>query len=111
MGGNVSAAELMANLARLGIRLEADANRLLYWPRSAVTPDLAERVKAHKGELLAILRPSVEAQSITCARCRSVEFRDTPIHGGHSVRRDCARCGRFIDFPKWYTSEVQVIDR
>ena len=52
----MSAARLMANLNRLGIRLEARGDRLRYSPRSAVTPDLADRMKAHKGELLAILR-------------------------------------------------------
>ena len=25
-----------------------------------------------------------------------------PIHDGKSIRRDCARCGRFIGFPVWY---------
>ena len=47
---------LMADLARLGIKLEADGDRLRYSPRSAVTPDLAKLMKAHKSELLAMLR-------------------------------------------------------
>lgn len=37
-----------------------------------------------------------------CYRCLSTDFQDTPIHGGHSMRRDCAKCGAFVDFPKWY---------
>jgi len=45
----------MADLARLGIKLEADGDRLRYSPRSAVTPELAKRMKAHKAELLALL--------------------------------------------------------
>lgn len=45
----------MTDLARLGIRIEARGDRLRYSPRSAVTPDLTDRMKAHKGELLAIL--------------------------------------------------------
>ena len=52
----MSAMKLLADSARLGIRLEAHGDRLRYAPRSAVTPDLADRLKAHKGELLAILR-------------------------------------------------------
>ena len=52
----MSAADLMTDLARLGIRIEAHGDRLRYSPRSAVTPDLTARMKAHKPELLAILR-------------------------------------------------------
>jgi hypothetical protein len=56
MGGDVIALRLMADLARLGIKLEADGDRLRYSPRSALTPDLAKLMKAHKSELLAMLR-------------------------------------------------------
>ena len=52
----MSVANLISDLARLEIQLEAHDDRLRYWPRSAVTPELAQRMKAHKGELLAILR-------------------------------------------------------
>ena len=34
--------------------------------------------------------------------CGSTQWRDVPIHGGRSIRRDCARCGRFLSFPLWY---------
>jgi hypothetical protein len=37
-----------------------------------------------------------------CPRCRSTGFRDAAIHNGQSVRRDCARCGRTIEFVTWY---------
>ena len=53
----MSAAQLMTDLARLGIQLEAHGDRLRYSPRSAVTPELAAQMKAHKPELLARLRP------------------------------------------------------
>jgi hypothetical protein len=36
-----------------------------------------------------------------CPKCLATEFRDLPIHGGQSVRRDCAMCGRFVAFPIW----------
>ena len=49
------ATRLMADLAQLGISLRANGDRLGYSPRSAVTPDLAKRMKAHKSELLAML--------------------------------------------------------
>jgi hypothetical protein len=47
--------QLMADLNRRGIRLKARGDRLRYSPKSAVPPDMMERLKAHKGELLAAL--------------------------------------------------------
>ena len=151
MGGSMSAAELLMDLGLLGIRLQADGDRLRYHPRSALTPDLLARLKAHKADVLALLRPtpddapSVEPtdaavvwqavldrlegdplfppdtmETLRAARvkwasdapqttptkpvcrCGSTTWRDVPIHGGQSVRRDCGRCERFLDFPVWY---------
>ena len=50
------AAEIMVDLLRLGIRLEAHGDRLRYSPRSAMTPELAEQIKMRKPELLAMLQ-------------------------------------------------------
>ena len=55
MGGTVSVADLITELSQLGIKLEVQGDRLRYSPRSAMTPELAERVKSHKAVLLAIL--------------------------------------------------------
>jgi hypothetical protein len=115
----MNAAELLLDLGRLGIRLEADGERLRYFPRSALTPDLLDRLKAHKAELLAVLRPAHESAPALPAptgdppakltkavcRCGSTTWRDVPIHGGQSVRRDCGRCGRFLEFPIWYGND------
>lgn len=112
----MSAAELLLDLDRLGIQLEADGERLRYFPRSALTPDLLARLKAHKADLLAMLRPAPDAAPArpapTCeapatptkavCRCGGTTWRDVPIHGGQSIRRDCGRCGRFLDFPVWH---------
>lgn len=46
---------LLVELARRGIELRAAGDRLRYRPRSAMTPDLADRLAAHRGDLLAIL--------------------------------------------------------
>jgi len=54
--GRAVIAGLLAELVRRGIKLYARGNRLRYCPRSAMTPDLAERLKACKPQLLAILR-------------------------------------------------------
>ncbi len=54
---------LLIDLARLGIRLEAHGDRLRYHPRSALTPDLAEQLRTHKAELLAVLGPTVRPEA------------------------------------------------
>lgn len=57
--GNV--ADLLAELDALGIQLAADGPRLRFRPREKVTADLAARLKAHKGGLLALLQGPKEA--------------------------------------------------
>jgi len=51
----MSIASLFSDLAQQGIQLEADGERLRYYPRSALTPGLLARLKAHKAALVAIL--------------------------------------------------------
>ena len=113
----MSAAELLADVARLGIKLEPHGDRLRYCPRSAVTPDLAERLAAHKAELLAMLQtnapthreapepipvasspPAVDSAP-RCPRCGFRGSVDVPIHDGQSNPARCAKCSRFLEFP------------
>jgi hypothetical protein len=68
----VIASRLIADLARLGIKLEADGDRLRYSPRSALTPDLAKLMKAHKSELLAMLRAGQTPLSLALVVLASV---------------------------------------
>lgn len=58
---------LLVELARRGIELRAAGDRLRYRPRSAMTPDLADRLTAHRGDLLAILAAADLAVSDTAA--------------------------------------------
>jgi hypothetical protein len=37
-----------------------------------------------------------------CRRCFSTQFVDTKVHGGRSIRRDCAHCGLTAGFPMWW---------
>jgi hypothetical protein len=37
-----------------------------------------------------------------CRRCFSTQFEDSKIHGGRSIRRDCAQCGLTAGFPMWW---------
>jgi hypothetical protein len=85
-------------------------------PRDALTPELLARLKANKAELLKLLRPrwafdvdeapdaepapvsdAIAAGEPIC-RCGSTTWRDVPILDGQSLRRDCGRCGRPIEF-------------
>jgi len=91
-------------------------DRLRFHPRGKVTSDLPARLKAHKADLPAMLRPAASespkpgadaqraAQKPTgpVCRCGSTIWRDVPIHGGQSVRRECGCCGQFLEFPVWY---------
>jgi hypothetical protein len=54
----MTAAALMAECARRGIRLVADGGRLGFSPRQAMTPDLLTELRTRKGEVLAILTGS-----------------------------------------------------
>jgi hypothetical protein len=37
-----------------------------------------------------------------CRRCFSTQFVDSKVHGGRSIRRDCAQCGLTAGFPMWW---------
>jgi hypothetical protein len=51
--------DLIVDLDRPGVQeLIPDGHRLWFRPRSALTPDLLERLKSHKAELLGPLRPA-----------------------------------------------------
>ena len=43
-----------------------------------------------------------------CDRCVSTSYLDKPIHGGQSVRRDCARCQRILGFTIWYGKPTEL---
>ena len=107
-------AELLEDCDTRGIRLypASDGGLTIDAPQAALTPDMMARLKTHKAELLALFWPAaaIQAQPMPTTkpttnpvcRCGGAALRDVPIHDGQSVRRDCARCGRFIEFPVWY---------
>jgi len=128
-------ADLLTECEAHGIRLTATGNGELAIdaPRDALTSSLLERLKAHKAELLAMLRPApihckmywdtksapaiapdelapkAEKPKPVC-RCGSTTWRDVVLrhapHNGTTIRRDCAGCGRFLDFPVWYGKDA-----
>jgi hypothetical protein len=86
------AAELLSDLASHGITLEADGRTLRYYAtEGALTPKLRERIKAHKGELLADLTKDT-ANMITnligpCPSCGCAQWWQLPGHPWH-----CRHC-------------------
>jgi hypothetical protein len=116
-------AELLRECDARGIRLlAADGGALTVdAPKTALTPDLLALLKAQKVGLLRLLRSRRLDEALAApltaqegetkptkpiCRCGSTTWRDVPIHGGQSVRRDCRRCGRFVDFPVWYGGDT-----
>jgi hypothetical protein len=115
--------ELLAECDSLGIRLlpTGDIHLTIDAPDGTLTPNLMGRLRAHKADVLSLLRsrlaappaPAVattEAGAVRC-RCGSTSWEDVPIHNGQSMRRDCVRCGRFIGFPVWYGTATRVNDQ
>ena len=73
----MSLAQLLLDLAARGIRLEASGDRLRFHPRSAVTPELIERLRDHKESLLAVLRGQ-EQSTLVGASAKGDADRATP---------------------------------
>jgi len=99
-----------------GIRLVAndDGDLTVDVPQGVLNPDLLLQLRAHKAELIAHMHPKrcrarnpaqVVAAKPVC-RCGSTTSVDMLIHEGQSTRRDCAGCGRFIDFSRWYVADA-----
>ena len=79
-------------LRGLGIELQPDRDRLRFRPRSAVSPELVDRMKTHKGELLKILR--TEANDDDHGRDDSGrDGRDHDNGHGHGLQDD-----RYVDW-------------
>ena len=78
-------------------RLLARREQLLWrYPTEATQVEVSEPLPQPP----ATLAPA--ESGIVCDRCGWHEHRDVAIHDGQSVRRDCARCNRFLMFVVWH---------
>ena len=50
--------------------------------------------------------PSSDPALATCDSCGCSKYTDTPIPGGR-VRRDCAKCNRFMGWAAWYGDQLE----
>ncbi len=65
--------QLLTELARLGIQLKADGDRLRFAPKESITPELLEQLRTHKPAILDYLRTGkivLDAQTATVADVR-----------------------------------------
>lgn len=68
-------------------------------PENVATALPGGLARGSAGELATTL---VDLPGQPCPYCRrSTKFRDTEIHNGLAVRRDCAACKKFVGFPVW----------
>ena len=89
-----SAAVLLAELTQRGFELQVRGDRLRYRPRSAMTPDLARRVRDHRDELIAILTESQDRPTETPRDKAARLIREARRNGSHefaAVLRDAWR--------------------
>lgn len=103
-GGNVSISQLLTELTRLGVRIEVQGDVLRYAPRSAVTPELASRMKTQKSELVAILRSTADLGP--CKHCGQL-LRETLTFDGF-LNLECSGCRRCLGCRP---STVEIADR
>ena len=119
-----TAAELLNELGRRGVVVEARGDRLRYRPRSVVSPALADRIRSHKAELLSILtaeRPAAASLPPTESEFRFaneiMDFGDicagwTPAGWAKELRRKSACCAEIRpDISAHYRAWAEDIER
>ena len=107
----MTTAQLLSDLVSRGIELRVRGDNLCFRPAERLNSADIESIRRHKVPLLRLLRaegavyrnPAADPRPhLTCDRCEATDYRETPIHDGQSLRRDCARCHRFLGWPCWY---------
>lgn len=114
--------DLLSTLRAAGVVLSLDGQRLRFFaPKGVLTNELRRLVAEHRQAIVSHLAGDPAAERPAPAtdppessgpkvgggcRCGSVAYRDVVLyhepHNGQSTRRDCAACGRTLDFPRWY---------
>lgn len=118
----MTAQSLLEDLQARGITLRAEGDRLRFHPREVVGPQDLAALRAHKPELLALLRGAEEPQAspaVICPWCRSPDllngasgglwcpgcnrltWRETPAGG--FIRADCG------DVDPWPTQKARLL--
>ena len=105
--GSVWLRHLTDDLLEAGAELVLRGGRAAAEPADDVPDGAMATIEAHQPELIETLVtigvPDLAKVRDPVCRCGSPDFRETRIHDGRSIRRDCAACGRFVGFSHWYT--------
>src|SRR5918992_2601797 len=95
MGSGMSARAFLDELRERGVEVAAEGNLLRYRPRAAITPELLDRLRAHKLALLKLLeweqRQVERAERLGCVARWSkyptwIELHDPTTGEWHEVR-------------------------
>lgn len=62
--------EILAELKAIGVEVIPQGDKLLICPASRVPPELKQRLREHKAEVLAELRPKTTRTDVTQSECR-----------------------------------------
>lgn len=85
----MNAAAIYRKLQARGVELFLEDGRLRYrCPQGALTPELRDQAKAHRGELIAMLRGA----AVPCPTCHGPT--DTKARCWGCCERVCSQCGR-----------------
>jgi len=86
----MSALELIADLAQSGIQIEAHGDRLRFYPKSKMTPDLAKQILAQKPTLLQILGNNLDDSA---HQGNQLNDYDNLVHGGGQLTGEHSDAG------------------
>lgn len=102
-------AGILADVARRGITLQAEAGKIRFRPRSAMTPDLAQRIKTHRPALLALLsNPGIPGADTTPPDVTAIAPREAESGVSSVVSvSDRVRAGRGL----WSEDELAMLAR
>ncbi len=110
MSDMTKAQQILTQINAVGAKVIVLADgKLRLKPASRIPPNLLAEVRRFKPALIVELERKRRHSLGCCLHCGPTNYRDVPLahppHNGQSTRRDCSRCGRFIDFVRWYGTE------
>lgn len=90
---------VLDELKAIGVEVVAVGDDLVIWPASKVPPELKERLRAAKPEILAVLAPPIPAQPVEPAQCAHCQGKGDCSCGACNLRRTdkavpCSMCRR-----------------
>ena len=100
---------LLAELARRGIVLVSDGDRLRFHPKAAMTPKLLDRLKEHKPEILEIMAdpwPAAETEPAPCGKCNGWALWQNP-----PGRWRCMKCDPPTRAERWLEKAERLRNR